>query len=58
MGEPKTKGIVKCCPSCGKPMTLIKYSVIPSWYWICWVCPNLIDYQSFEASQLKEIEVE
>lgn len=53
----KTKGIVKVCAKCGKPMSLWEFKYLPLLWWVCWECPNLIDYQSEEASKLKEVEV-
>ena len=55
----ETKGIVKQCPTCKQPMSLAKFEVVvfSGYYWICETCPQMIDYQSVEASELKEIEV-
>ena len=55
----QTKGIVKVCPTCEKPMALIKLGMgsVSLYYWVCWECPQLINYQSVEASELKEVEV-
>jgi len=50
----QTKGLVKVCPTCGKPMSLVKFLLF---YWACWECPQLINYQSVEASELEEVEI-
>ena len=53
----QTKGIVKQCPKCKQPMSLLEFRNIPTLWWVCWKCPELINYQSVGASELKEVRV-
>lgn len=48
----------KICPACKQEMSLIKWEFAGHslYYWICDSCPQLINYQSFEASELAEVE--
>jgi len=56
----QTKGVVKVCPTCGNPMSLMKLKIpLPHsfYYWFC-TCGYMVNYSSFEASELKDVEVE
>lgn len=48
----------KICPRCQQEMILMGLSVgsISMHKWVCTNCCYMVDYQSVEASQLKEAE--
>lgn len=46
----------KICPKCGRELQLIKLGVgsFSTFKWVCWNDLYMVDYCSFEASQLEE----
>ena len=55
----QTKGFVKLCPHCGKPLILVgnKVGPISKYHWTCTLCLYMVDYQSEEARKLREVEI-